>query len=51
MNQWSFICGNQTVFDQATLTCNHITAAFPCEESESLYGGVDFFKVEESSEE
>lgn len=43
MNQWSFICGNQTVFDQATLTCNHISDAFPCEESESLYNNVEYF--------
>ena len=47
MNQWSFICGNQTVFDQSTLTCNHIGNAFPCEESESLYADVDWFKVPE----
>ena len=37
MNQWSFICGNQTVFDQSSLTCNHVSDAFPCEESESLF--------------
>ena len=47
MNQWSFICGNQTVFDQSTLTCNHFGNAFPCEESESLYADVDWFKVPE----
>ena len=47
MNMWSFICGNQTVFDQATLTCNHVSAAFPCEESESLFGNVDFFRIPE----
>ena len=47
MNQWSFICGNQTVFDQATLTCNHYSDAFPCEESEALYNDVDWFKVTE----
>ena len=45
MNQWSFICGNQTVFDQSTLTCNHIDYAFPCEESESLFSTVDWFKI------
>ena len=45
MNQWSFICGNQTVFDQATLTCNHISDAFPCEESEALFSDVDWFKI------
>ena len=48
MNQWSFICGNQTVFDQITLTCNHINDAMPCEASESFYNSVDFFKKTES---
>ena len=42
MNQWSFICGNQTVFDQSSLTCNHVTDAFPCEESESLFNRLKF---------
>ena len=45
--QWSFACGNATVFDQQTLTCNHPEDAFPCEESPSLYGAVEFGKVEE----
>jgi len=45
--KWSFFCGNQTVFDQQTLTCNHPEDAFPCEESPSLYGAVEFGKVEE----
>ena len=45
MNQWSFLCGNQTVFDQATLTCNHLSDALPCEQAARLYNGVDFFKI------
>jgi len=45
--KWSFFCGNQTVFDQQTLTCNHPEDAFPCEESPSLYGAVEFGKIEE----
>jgi hypothetical protein len=45
-NQWSFVCGNQTVFDQQTLTCNYPTDAFPCEESATLYGAVEFGKVD-----
>ena len=49
-NQWSFICGNQTVFDQATLTCNHISEALPCDESLNFYGNVDFFKVQHQDE-
>ena len=45
---WSFICGNGTIFDQATLTCNHEDDAFPCAEAASLYGAVEFGKVEKS---
>ena len=43
---WSFICGNQTVFDQATLTCNHEADAFPCAEAPTLYGAVEFGKID-----
>jgi hypothetical protein len=43
---WSFICGNGTIFDQATLTCNHEADAFPCEEAATLYGAVEFGKVD-----
>ena len=42
MQMWSFICGNQTVFDQSSLTCNHVTDAFPCEESEALFNRFRF---------
>jgi len=45
--KWSFACPNVTVFDQSTLTCNHPQDAFPCEESPSLYGAVEFGAVEE----
>jgi len=45
--QWSFICGNQTIFDQSTLTCNYPQDAFPCEEAPSLYGAVEFGRIEE----
>ena len=48
--KWSFFCGNQTVFDQETLTCNYPEDAFPCEESPSLYGAVDFGKIPEDSD-
>ena len=44
--KWSFFCGNATVFDQETLTCNHPEDAFPCEESPSLYGAVEFGKID-----
>merc|ERR1711923_150222 len=40
--KWSFFCGNGTVFDQVALVCNHPEDAFPCEESPSLYGQVQF---------
>ena len=30
-----------------TLTCNYPTDAFPCEEAESLYGAVEFGKVDD----
>ena len=35
--QFSFVCGNQTVFSQDALTCMHFEDALPCEESEQLY--------------
>jgi len=44
--QWTFLCGNGTVFDQQTLTCNFPDDAFPCEESASLFGAVEFGKIE-----
>ncbi|CAB4067652.1 unnamed protein product [Lepeophtheirus salmonis] len=45
--QYSFICGNATVFDQNTLTCNFPEYAIPCSESPSLYGAVEFGKIPE----
>jgi hypothetical protein len=45
-NQWSFICGNTTIFDQSTLTCNHALDAFPCADAPQLYGAVEFGKVD-----
>merc|ERR1712213_25744 len=45
--KWSFFCGNGTVFDQEALVCNHPEDAFPCEESPSLYGSVQFGLVED----
>jgi len=45
--QWSFVCGNQTIFDQSTLTCNRPEDAFPCEEAPSLYNAIEFGKIEE----
>lgn len=34
---FSFICGNQTVFNQETLTCASRDLSFPCAEAPSLY--------------
>merc|ERR1712001_491846 len=45
MDKYSFVCGEGTQFDQQTLTCNYPEDAFPCEESPSLYGAVEFGKI------
>merc|ERR1712037_282580 len=45
MDKYSFVCGEGTQFDQSTLTCNYPDFAFPCEESPSLYGAVEFGKI------
>ncbi|KAK7080005.1 hypothetical protein SK128_002857, partial [Halocaridina rubra] len=34
---FSFVCGNQTVFSQESLTCSAPEESFPCEESATLY--------------
>lgn len=44
--QWTFICGNGTMFDQQTLTCNYEQDSVPCDQAESLYNIVEFGKVE-----
>merc|ERR1711936_1132353 len=48
--RWSFFCGNGTVFDQEALVCNHPEDAFPCEESPSLYGDVQFGLVDDGDD-
>jgi len=41
--QYNFFCGNQTVFDQSLLVCNHVADAIPCgESSEFLFRNDDF---------
>jgi len=35
--QYTFICGNQTVFNQLTLTCSHPDDAIPCESAPSFF--------------
>eukprot|EP00095_Tigriopus_kingsejongensis_P002020 snap_masked-scaffold419_size176504-processed-gene-0.23 protein:Tk02020 transcript:snap_masked-scaffold419_size176504-processed-gene-0.23-mRNA-1 annotation:"cuticle protein" len=42
--QWSFICGNGTVFDQQTLSCNYELDSVLCDQAESLYNLVEFGK-------
>eukprot|EP00095_Tigriopus_kingsejongensis_P007122 snap_masked-scaffold1097_size63051-processed-gene-0.3 protein:Tk07122 transcript:snap_masked-scaffold1097_size63051-processed-gene-0.3-mRNA-1 annotation:"PREDICTED: uncharacterized protein LOC100120661" len=44
--QWSFICGNGTMFDQQTLSCNYEADSVPCDQAESLYNLVEFGKIE-----
>jgi len=41
MFKWSFICPNQTVFDQANLVCSFPLDALPCEESPNFFEGPD----------
>ncbi|XP_037786281.1 U-scoloptoxin(01)-Cw1a-like [Penaeus monodon] len=47
--QFSFLCGNQTVFSQESLTCAHPEEAFPCDQAETLYdlSNADFGKIPE----
>lgn len=33
IQHWSFLCGNQTVFNQFSLTCSHPDEAIPCDQS------------------
>ena len=50
-DQYSFFCGNQTVFSQESLTCSHPEDAFPCDQAESLYdlSNADFGKIPEEN--
>ncbi|XP_068242955.1 uncharacterized protein [Palaemon carinicauda] len=50
MAQYSFFCGNQTVFSQDSLTCAHPQFALPCEESEILFdiSNADFGVIPEN---
>lgn len=45
---YSFLCGNQTIFDQSQLTCNHPQdAGVPCDQSELFYSkNEDFGKTD-----
>lgn len=35
--QWSFLCGNQTLFNQLTLTCADPEDSVPCPDAPSFY--------------
>lgn len=37
--KWSFICPNQTIFDQASLVCSFPLDALPCEEAPNFFEG------------
>jgi hypothetical protein len=37
MNHWSFLCGNQTVFNQLTLTCAFEEEAIPCQSAPQFF--------------
>ena len=49
--QYSFFCGNQTMFDQASLTCTHPDGAVACQEAEAFYeiSNDEFFKTNEGN--
>ncbi|XP_076325171.1 U-scoloptoxin(01)-Cw1a-like [Tachypleus tridentatus] len=34
---WSFVCGNQTVFNQLTLTCAYPEVAVPCAQARDFF--------------
>lgn len=36
VEHWSFICGNQTIFNQYSQTCSHYDESIPCEVSRSV---------------
>ncbi|XP_071552698.1 U-scoloptoxin(01)-Cw1a-like [Panulirus ornatus] len=47
--QFSFVCGNQTVFSQESLSCAHPEESFPCDQAETLYdiSNADFGRIPE----
>ncbi|KAK7084001.1 hypothetical protein SK128_025754, partial [Halocaridina rubra] len=44
---FTFVCGNQTVFSQESLTCAHQEEAFPCSEARTLFelSNADFGRI------
>jgi hypothetical protein len=48
--KWSFICPEQTIFDQANLVCSRPEDALPCEESANYYNvNENFGKIPEAN--
>nr|XP_053655584.1 U-scoloptoxin(01)-Er1a-like [Cherax quadricarinatus] len=49
VDQFSFLCGNQTVFSQDYLTCTYPEEAYPCDQAEALYtsSNANFGKIPE----
>nr|XP_053654005.1 U-scoloptoxin(01)-Cw1a-like [Cherax quadricarinatus] len=47
MRMFSLLCGEGTIFDQSTLTCNFPTHALPCDAASSLYNINDYFGRED----
>ncbi|XP_042208936.1 U-scoloptoxin(01)-Cw1a-like [Homarus americanus] len=43
MRMFSLLCGEGTIFDQSTLTCNFPEYALPCDAAASLYNINDYF--------
>ncbi|KAK4310138.1 hypothetical protein Pmani_018277 [Petrolisthes manimaculis] len=37
MGHFSFFCGNETIFNQESLTCSKLEDSLPCQDAASLY--------------
>lgn len=48
MYHWSFFCGNQTVFNQLTLTCSFPEEAVPCQNARDFFYVNDNIGVEDA---
>ncbi|UYV73659.1 hypothetical protein LAZ67_11000250 [Cordylochernes scorpioides] len=48
VRQWSFFCGNLTIFNQLTLTCTYPEDAVPCSSAPEFYSLNDNIGVEDS---
>ncbi|XP_035224909.1 uncharacterized protein LOC118197504 [Stegodyphus dumicola] len=48
IQQWSFLCGNQTIFNQLTLSCSDPEDAVPCSEATNFYSINDRINAEDT---